>query len=139
MIRRAVAVGVGHYLPERVVEKCRIRGIARHHGCLDPQPLGHTNGAISRGEGETTSAMAVAAARRALEAAGLTADDLDAVVVATSTPDLTFPSVATMVQDGLGMTGGFRLRRAGGLRRIRLCAGQCQRPDPLGTGDARRS
>ena len=61
--------------------------------------------------------MAVAAARRALEAAGLTADDLDAVVVATSTPDLTFPSVATMVQDGLGMTGGFALRRAGGLRR----------------------
>jgi 3-oxoacyl-[acyl-carrier-protein] synthase-3 len=38
---------------------------------------------------------------------GLTPDDLDAVVVATSTPDLTFPSVATMVQAGLGMPGGF--------------------------------
>jgi 3-oxoacyl-[acyl-carrier-protein] synthase-3 len=51
--------------------------------------------------------MAVTAAERALASAGLSADDLDAIVVATSTPDLTFPSVATMVQDGLGMRGGF--------------------------------
>ena len=51
--------------------------------------------------------MAVAAARAALEMAGLTAADVDAIVVATSTPDLTFPSAATMVQAGLGMEGGF--------------------------------
>ncbi|KPQ13759.1 MAG: 3-oxoacyl-[acyl-carrier-protein] synthase III FabH [Rhodobacteraceae bacterium HLUCCO18] len=106
MIRRAVAVGVGHYLPERVVEN------AEFEASLDTTDAWiRSRSGIERrhfaGEGETTSAMAVAAARRALEAAGLTADDLDAVVVATSTPDLTFPSVATMVQDGLGMTGGF--------------------------------
>jgi 3-oxoacyl-[acyl-carrier-protein] synthase-3 len=51
--------------------------------------------------------MAIAAGRNALAAAGVTADDIDSVIVATSTPDLTFPSVATMVQEGLGMTRGF--------------------------------
>jgi 3-oxoacyl-[acyl-carrier-protein] synthase-3 len=106
MTLRAVAVGVGHYLPERVVENAEFEarldttdewirsrsGIERRHFAA---------------EGETTSAMAIAAATRALADAGLSADALDAVVVATSTPDLTFPSVATMVQAGLGMEGGF--------------------------------
>ncbi len=105
-IRRAVVQGVGHYLPERIVpnsafeetldtsdEWIRTRsGIERRHFAA---------------EGETTSDMAVHAARRALDAAGLQPDDIDAIVVATSTPDLTFPSVATMVQAGLGMTRGF--------------------------------
>ena len=51
--------------------------------------------------------LAVKAAEAALKDAGRTADDIDAVVVATSTPDYTFPSVATMVQGALGMTSGF--------------------------------
>ncbi len=103
---RAVVRGVGHYLPERVVpnsefektldtsdEWIRSRsGIERRHFAA---------------EGETTSQMAIAAARAALKHAGLEADDVDAIIVATSTPDLTFPSVATMVQSGLGMTRGF--------------------------------
>ncbi|MBF9036594.1 beta-ketoacyl-ACP synthase III [Rhodobacterales bacterium HKCCE2091] len=106
MIRRAVPVGIGHYLPERVVENdwftsfldtsdewIRSRsGIERRHFAA---------------EGETTSAMAVRAAQRALESAGLTAADIDGVIVATSTPDFTFPSAATMVQAGLGMKHGF--------------------------------
>ena len=58
-------------------------------------------------DGEMTSDLAVKAAQAALDDAGLQADDIDAVVVATSTPDLTFPSVATMVQSKLGMTRGF--------------------------------
>jgi 3-oxoacyl-[acyl-carrier-protein] synthase-3 len=58
-------------------------------------------------EGETTSTMASAAARKALEDAGRDVSDVDAIVVATSTPDLTFPSAATMVQAELGMTSGF--------------------------------
>ncbi|EDZ47032.1 3-oxoacyl-(acyl-carrier-protein) synthase III [Rhodobacterales bacterium Y4I] len=58
-------------------------------------------------EGETTSDMAAKAAERALADAGLSADDVDAIVVATSTADLTFPSAATMVQSKLGMTKGF--------------------------------
>jgi 3-oxoacyl-[acyl-carrier-protein] synthase-3 len=58
-------------------------------------------------EGETTSQMAIKAASAALTRAGIAADQIDAIIVATSTPDLTFPSVATMVQAGLGMTRGF--------------------------------
>ena len=106
MTMRAVVRGVGHHLPERVVpnswfedkvdtsdEWIRTRtGIARRHFAA---------------EGETTSQMATAAARAALADAGITAADLDAVIVATSTPDLTFPSVGTMVQAGLGMQQGF--------------------------------
>lgn len=103
---RAVPVGIGHYLPERVVENdwfaefldtsdewIRARsGIERRHFAA---------------EGETTSSMAIAAAKNAMAQAGLTAADIDGIIVATSTPDLTFPSAATMVQSGLGMTGGF--------------------------------
>lgn len=58
-------------------------------------------------EGQMTSDLACKAAEAALAQAGMTADDIDAIVVATSTPDLTFPSVATMVQGRLGMTKGF--------------------------------
>ena len=57
-------------------------------------------------EGETTSDMAAKAARAALDMAGMDASDVDAIVLATSTADLTFPSAATMVQAKLG-TGGF--------------------------------
>jgi len=106
MTTRAVVKGVGHYLPERVVpnaefektldtsdEWIRTRsGIERRHFAADDQ---------------TTSDLASFAANAALESAGLSADDIDAVVVATSTPDLTFPSVATMVQQKIGMTRGF--------------------------------
>jgi len=106
MTTRAVVRGVGHYLPARIVpnaefedrvdtsdEWIRARtGIERRHFAA---------------EGETTSQMAAAAARKALAMAGLQADDIDALIVATSTADLTFPSAATMVQDQLGMTGGF--------------------------------
>ena len=106
MTLRAVVKGVGHYLPERVVpnaefeksldtndEWIRARsGIERRHFAA---------------EGETTSSMAAAASRAALADAGLAPEDVDAIVLATSTADLTFPSAATMVQAELGMTGGF--------------------------------
>ncbi|MEP2715752.1 beta-ketoacyl-ACP synthase III [Pseudophaeobacter sp.] len=106
MTRRAVVVGTGHYLPERVVENAEFEasletsdewirsrsGIERRHFAA---------------EGETTSDMATAAALAALEDAGIEAKDVDAVVLATSTADLTFPSAATMVQAKLGMTNGF--------------------------------
>ncbi|SER96998.1 3-oxoacyl-[acyl-carrier-protein] synthase III [Tranquillimonas rosea] len=106
MTKRAVVRGIGHYLPERVVpnayfedsletsdEWIRSRtGIERRHFAA---------------EGETTSHMATHAARAALADGGLEPGDLDAVIVATSTPDLTFPSAATMVQEALGMTHGF--------------------------------
>lgn len=106
MTRRAVAIGVGHYLPERVVENAEFEktldttdewirsrsGIERRHFAAP---------------GETTSDMAAHAARAALDMAGLTGSDVDAIVVATSTADLTFPSAATMVQAKIGNTKGF--------------------------------
>ena len=106
MTRRAVVKGVGHYLPERVVHNSEFEktlettdewirsrsGIERRHFAADD---------------ETTSAMATRAAQSALDDAGLQASEIDAIIVATSTPDLTFPSVATMVQAELGMTRGF--------------------------------
>lgn len=106
MTIRAVVRGVGHYLPERVVPNSEFEasldtsdewikarsGIERRHFAA---------------EGETTSDLATHAARAALAHAGLQADDINAIIVATSTADLTFPSAATMVQANLGMTRGF--------------------------------
>ena len=105
-IIRARVAGVGHYLPERVVENAEFEktldtsdewirsrsGIERRHFAA---------------EGEMTSDLATHAARAALADAGLEVDEIDALIVATSTADLTFPSAATMVQAKLGMTGGF--------------------------------
>ena len=106
MTRRAVVIGAGHYLPERVVENAEFEktldtsdewirsrsGIERRHFAA---------------EGETTSDLATKAAQRALDQAGLAANDIDAIVLATSTADLTFPSAASMVQAKLGMDHGF--------------------------------
>ena len=55
---------------------------------------------------ETTATLATAAARRALDAAGMGADDIDLIIVATATPDQTFPASATLVQHALGCNGG---------------------------------
>jgi 3-oxoacyl-[acyl-carrier-protein] synthase III len=56
--------------------------------------------------GETTATLAAQAAKNALEAAGMTAADIDLIIVATATPDQTFPATATIVQDQLGHHGG---------------------------------
>jgi len=106
MTLRAVVRGVGHKLPDRIVpnseferridtsdEWIRARsGIERRHFAA---------------EGETTADLAVAAAQAALGDAGVNAEEIDAIILATSTADLTFPSTATMVQARLGMTRGF--------------------------------
>ncbi len=106
MIKRAVAKGIGHYLPERVVPN------SEFEKSLDTSDEWiRTRSGIERrhfaAEGETTSDLAAHAARAALADAGMVADDIDAIIVATSTPDLTFPSVATMVQEKIGMTRGY--------------------------------
>ena len=106
MTIRAVVRGVGHYLPERVVEN------AEFEATLDTSDEWiRTRSGIERrhfaAEGETTSQMAIRAAEAALADAGLTADQIDAIIVATSTPDFTFPSVASMVQAGLNSETGF--------------------------------
>lgn len=106
MTKRAVVKGVGHYLPERIVPNSHFESF------LDTTEAWiKSRSGIERrhfvAEGQTTSDLAIRAAQAALDHAGIQADDLDAIIVATSTPDLTFPSAATMVQAGLGMTRGF--------------------------------
>ncbi len=106
MSKRAVVVGCGHYLPSRVVENAEFEATLE----TDDAWIRSRSGIERRhfaAEGETTSQMATAAALAALRDAGLGPDDVDAIVLATSTPDLTFPSAATMVQAELGMNGGF--------------------------------
>lgn len=107
MTTRALVRGVGHYLPERVVPNAWFaeQGI----DTSDEWIRGRT-GIEQRhfaAEGETTSDMAAKAANAALAQAGLKATDIDALIVATSTADLTFPSAATMVQAKIGMDHGF--------------------------------
>jgi len=105
-VTRAVAVGCGHYLPARVVENAEFEktldttddwirsrtGIERRHFAADD---------------EKTSDLAVHAAKAALKDAGLEGRDIDAIVLATATPDQTFPSTATRVQHAIGMNNGY--------------------------------
>ncbi len=104
-MRRSVITGTGSHLPEKVMtnddlakivdtsdEWIRTRtGIRRRHVAA---------------EGETTSDLATRAAERALSAAGRTPADIDTVLVATTTPDYTFPATACVVQDKLGVPAG---------------------------------
>jgi 3-oxoacyl-[acyl-carrier-protein] synthase III len=106
MTIRAVVKGIGHYLPDRIVSNADLETL------IDTTDEWiRTRSGIERrhfaAEGQMTSELATRAARAALADAGLEPDDIDAIIVATSTPDLTFPSVATMVQAQLGMTRGF--------------------------------
>ena len=106
MTRRAVVLGVGHYLPDRIVPN------SEFEKSLDTSDewIRSRSGIERRrfaAEGQTTSDLALRAARAALDDAGLRADQIDAIILATSTADLTFPSAATMVQAALGMTRGF--------------------------------
>jgi len=103
---RACAIGCGHYLPSRVVTNDEL---AARIDTTDEWI--HTRTGIRRrhvaAENEKTSDLAIAAARDALAAAGLTGADIDAIVLATATPDQTFPSTATRVQHAIGMRSGF--------------------------------
>ena len=94
--------GTGRFLPERILtnadletmvdttdEWIRTRtGVERRHTCAEDQ---------------TTSDLCVGAAREAMDAAGVTATDIDLIVIGTTTPDLIFPNIATLVQHRLGI------------------------------------
>ena len=106
MTIRAAVRGVGHYLPDRVVPNAEFEAIVD----TSDEWIRSRSGIERRhfaADGQMTSDLATRAATAALADAGITASDIDAIIVATSTPDLTFPSVATMVQAALGITKGF--------------------------------
>jgi 3-oxoacyl-[acyl-carrier-protein] synthase III len=105
-VLRSVACGSGHYLPARVVENAEFAAKIE-----TSDEWIRTRTGIERrrfaAPGEKTSDLAIAAARNALANAGLTGEDIDALVLATATPDQTFPSTATRVQAAIGMRSGF--------------------------------
>jgi 3-oxoacyl-[acyl-carrier-protein] synthase III len=102
---RSIVRGVGSYLPERRVTNHDLASrIETSHEWI-VQRTGIEARHIAA-DHETTSLLAIKSAERALEAAGLRPADIDLIIVATSTPDYTFPSTATIVQEGLGIHHG---------------------------------
>jgi len=102
---RSVIRGSGSALPERAVSNAEL---AVQVDTTDEWIVERT-GIRQRyiaDEGETTSTLAIAAAKRALNVAGIDAKDIDLIVLATATPDQTFPATATRVQNALGCNGG---------------------------------
>jgi 3-oxoacyl-[acyl-carrier-protein] synthase III len=102
---KSVIEGVGSALPKRVMTNSDIAKIVDTTDEWIVERTGIRARHIA-GEGETTRSLAVAAARNALAHAKMEAGDVDLVIVATSTPDNTFPATATQVQLDLGITRG---------------------------------
>ena len=106
MTKRAVITGVGHYLPKRIVPNSEFEKTLNTSDDWIITRSGIRQRHFSN-ENETTSKMAILAGKQAIKEAKIEASDLDAIILATSTADLTFPSAATMVQAGLGIRHGF--------------------------------
>lgn len=102
---RAVVAGVGACTPARLVTNAELEKTVDTSDEWIVQRTGIRSRYIA-GDGETTSTLATGAAKKALEAAGISADEVDLIVLATSTPDYTFPATATQVQAALGITRG---------------------------------
>ncbi|HWV51308.1 beta-ketoacyl-ACP synthase III [Pseudorhodoplanes sp.] len=103
---RSVIVGAGCYMPERILTNAELATMVDTSDDWIVQRTGIRERHIAA-EGEVTSDLGIKAARAALADAGMTPQDIDLIVCATSTPDNTFPATATTIQAGLGITGGF--------------------------------
>lgn len=104
-VTRSVIAGCGSALPERVMTNADMSKIVD----TSDEWIVERTGIKSRhvaGDGETTRTLGTLAARRALEHAGVAADEVDLIILATATPDNTFPATATLVQADLGITRG---------------------------------
>ena len=102
---RSVVLGCGSYLPERIVTNAQLSNVVATSDEWIVERTGIRERRIAA-DGELTSDLAFAAARRALDHAGVKAGELDLIVLATTTPDRTFPATAVRVQTMLGMTSG---------------------------------
>jgi 3-oxoacyl-[acyl-carrier-protein] synthase III len=102
---RSVVKGVGSALPRRCVTNRELESQVDTSDAWIVQRTGITQRYIA-GEGETTASLGAEAARAAMARAGCAPEDIDLIICATSTPDLTFPAVATMIQAELGVHGG---------------------------------
>lgn len=102
---RSVVVGVGSALPDKVVENAELEAKVDTTDEWIRQRTGIERRHIANDE-ETTVSLGTDAARAALDNAGMTPDDIDLIVVATSTPNNTFPASAVEIQHRLGMSHG---------------------------------
>ncbi len=105
MVIRSQIAGVGSYLPARIVTNQELERSVDTTDAWIVERSGIRQRHIAA-EGETTSDLAFEAAKAALANAGMTADDIDLIIVGTATPDHTFPATAAKVQARLGMTRG---------------------------------
>ena len=103
--RHARLVGIGSYLPEKVLTNAALEAMVETSDTWIRERTGIAKRHIAA-DGEYTSDLGAHAARRALDHAGLVPGDVDLIVVATATPDLTFPATATIIQDKLGVADG---------------------------------
>jgi 3-oxoacyl-[acyl-carrier-protein] synthase-3 len=102
---RSVVLGCGGYVPDRILHNSDLSPLLE----TSSEWIEHRTGIRQRhiaAEGELTSDLATKAAKAALDHAGVAAAEIDLVIVATSTPDQTFPATATKVQANLDMTSG---------------------------------
>lgn len=103
---RSIVRGFGSALPRRIVKNADLEGMVETSDEWIVQRTGIRSRYIA-GEDETTASLGEAAARAALDNAGLTAADIDLIVLATSTPNNTFPATSVEIQNRLGMHHGF--------------------------------
>ena len=106
MTLRSVIVGAGCYLPARLVTNAELAQKVDTSDEWIVQRTGIRERHIAA-DGEFTSHLGIKAAQAALADAGMSPQDIDLIVCATSTPDNTFPATAVSIQAGLGITGGF--------------------------------
>jgi 3-oxoacyl-[acyl-carrier-protein] synthase-3 len=104
-VRRSVVLGCGSYLPSRVLKNSDLSRMVNTSDEWITQRTGIHERRIAA-DGETTSDMGTEAARAALAASGVDTKDIDLIVLATSTPDNTFPASAVAIQAKLGITRG---------------------------------
>jgi 3-oxoacyl-[acyl-carrier-protein] synthase-3 len=102
--RRSVLIGTGSALPARAVSNAELAQTVDTSDEWIVERTGIRNRHIAD-ESETTSALATLAAQRAMEAAGVDGSGIDLIVLATATPDQTFPATATRVQHAIGANG----------------------------------
>lgn len=105
MVRRSVLIGTGSALPARRVDNATLAQQVDTSDEWIVERTGIRQRYIAAPE-ETTSSLAIDAARKAVEAAGVDPASIGLIILATATPDQTFPATATIVQDALGANGG---------------------------------